>query len=396
MIRKIKVLFLFTFLLVLSWKVRSQGFIPGNAYYNSYSYVKYQAGNLPVIISVPHGGYLQPEDIPDRDCSGCSNVMDSYTQELSQELSEAIFKKTSCYPHVITNLLHRKKFDANRELETAADGNADVTQCWYDYHSFIDTAAAFITEKFQKGLFIDLHGHGHTIQRIELGYLLSAGELAYSDSLLNTPKYTDDNSIRSLADNNLNGLMFSDLLRGEKSLGELLVKRGYPAVPSQTDPFPKSGDSYFNGGYNTLIHGSLQSGTIDAIQMECNSGIRFDTSKRKQFADSLANVISIYLDYHYFDDFDTKPCLTTNGNSLNGQLLSIAPNPACNYIQLMNSCDHPVRIYLYNQLGMLVKSLERLSDCQFEISDIPDGLYVVEVLTDTGEHTLQKLVKNCN
>jgi len=100
----------FSILILCAWNLGfSQTFIPGNIYLDSTGYVAYRAGNLPLIISSPHGGSLQPDSIPDRTCSGCVTVGDAYTKTIAEGMYDEIFKKTGCYPHVIINLLHRKK-----------------------------------------------------------------------------------------------------------------------------------------------------------------------------------------------------------------------------------------------------------------------------------------------
>ena len=185
-------------------------YTPGNTYFDANNYIEYLSGNLPIIISVPHGGYLEPNSIPDRNCSGCVYVKDSYTQELGRAIANAIYQKTSCYPNMIINLLHRKKLDANRSIETAADSNLIAEQAWYDFHSFIDSSKQSIITKYGAGLFIDLHGHSHTIQRVELGYLISKSELQLSDSILNDNYYQDSSSINNLELININSLGFSN------------------------------------------------------------------------------------------------------------------------------------------------------------------------------------------
>ncbi|MEP7128562.1 MAG: T9SS type A sorting domain-containing protein, partial [Chitinophagales bacterium] len=45
------------------------------------------------------------------------------------------------------------------------------------------------------------------------------------------------------------------------------------------------------------------------VQMECNQDIRFNSTARKIFADSLARVIVEYMGSHYFSDFATNACL---------------------------------------------------------------------------------------
>ena len=70
----------------------SQTYIPGNTYFDNTAYVEYIAGNLPIVISVPHGGYLEPVSIPDRNCTGCVYVRDSYTQELARLIKDAFIE----------------------------------------------------------------------------------------------------------------------------------------------------------------------------------------------------------------------------------------------------------------------------------------------------------------
>jgi len=290
----------------------AQTYIPGNSYYGNTGYIQYIAGNIPVIISAPHGGYLEPADIPDHSCSGCVLVKDAYTLELANELAAAITAQTGCYPHIIINLLHRKKLDANRDIEEAADGNAVAEQAWYEFQGFIDSAKQQTAAGFGKGLYIDLHGHGHTIQRIELGYLHTAAELQLPDSVLNTNTYINGSSIKNLVISNLTNQTHAQLLRGNFALGTLLQNKGYPSVPSAGIPYPLPGEPYFNGGYNTARHSSYNGGTIDGIQMECNSGIRLTTAARLAFADSLATALNQYLEQHYFPFYSAGPCTVIN------------------------------------------------------------------------------------
>ena len=256
----------YVFLLIVSLTVSfGQVFIPGNSYLDSTGYVEYIAGNLPIIISVPHGGYLEPADIPDRSCANCVLVRDSYTQELANEIKLAIYQKTGCHPHIIVNLLHRKKFDANREIVEAADGHPTVEEAWYAYHDFIDTAKHYVAKKYNRGIFDDLHGHGHAIQRIELGYTLTKSALQLSDNDLNAVSIINESSIRLLANDNIQTLTHAELIRGQHSFGTLLDHQGFPAVPSTTDPFPQTNDPYFTGGYNTRRYGSENADTLHSI-----------------------------------------------------------------------------------------------------------------------------------
>jgi len=264
---------------------------------------------LPIILSAPHGGNWSPDSIPDRDCSGCSYTIDSYTRVITWGIYDEIFAITGCYPHVIMNRLHRRKFDANRDIGDAADGNPLIEEAWANYHDFVDTARIQIEEDYGRGLFLDIHGHGHTIQRIELGYLLSKSELELSDAVLNTNTYIEESSIRTLVGDNISSAMHADLLRGSDSFGTLMDEKGFPSVPSDSDPSPScSGSCYFSGGYNTVRHGSRDNlGDIDAIQVELDSAAR-SSDNRSMLIDSIALSILEYIDLHYNAEFIPDYC----------------------------------------------------------------------------------------
>ncbi len=160
-------------------------FLPGVTYENEEGYIRYVGGNLPILISVPHGGELEPSAIATRSCEECVNIKDDYTKELGQELSEEITRLSGKHAHLVFNVLHRKKLDANRDEAEGADGNPLAMKAWKDFHAYIDQAKQTITNRFEKGLYIDLHGHGHSIQRIELGYLLYEDELMLREIAFN-------------------------------------------------------------------------------------------------------------------------------------------------------------------------------------------------------------------
>lgn len=326
-------------LLLVTGFVCAQTYLPGQVYFGANSYIEYLAGDSPLIISVPHGGDLEPTDIPDRDCEGCSYLRDSYTQELAREIRDFSIQRTGCYPHVIINRLHRKKLDMNRELLEATDSMASLEVYWKNYQDFITAAKDSVVKVFGKGLFIDLHGHGHTKQRIEYGYLLYGSQLRESDSVMNTPARVRVSSIRNLAASNLGDLPHADLIRGGLALGTLFADRGFPGVPSRQDPFPLADDPYFNGGYNTLQHGSSPGGTIDAVQMELYSAIRFNTNQRRAFADSFVRVTRSYLEAHYFPGYSSQTCQVPNSVRDERDDVSIYPNPVVDEL-IVRSNEH--------------------------------------------------------
>ncbi|MBC8182101.1 T9SS type A sorting domain-containing protein [candidate division KSB1 bacterium] len=288
---------LFSFFILISFCTNfyAQQYIPGEIYNGRNNYTEFRPGELPLIFSAPHGGSLEPSEIPDR--SYGITVTDMKTIETALAAREAVFNFTGKYPHVIISNLKRTKLDPNREIVEGAQGNQWAEQAWNEYHKFIEIAKDSVTVKFGKGLYIDFHGHGHSIKRLELGYLLSSTDLMLSDEQLNASEYINKSSLKALAAET--PASFPDLIRGSKSLGTLLEERDIPAVPSSPQPDPGSGNSYFSGGYSTKRHGSRDSGVISGLQMECHyNGIRDTSGNRKRFAEKLTEILDIYFQEH--------------------------------------------------------------------------------------------------
>ncbi len=374
--------------------IPAQSIVPGESIFDTTGYVEYLPGNLPIVISVPHGGYLQPLDIPRRNCSGCVYNRDLFTQELARSIIDDFVATTGCYPHVIINLLHRNRFDANRSIETAADGDPTVEDAYHSYHAFIDLAKAQVETDYGRGLFLDLHGHAHTIQRVELGYRLSRSQLQQTDSQLNQATLIEESSIRTLVGDNLQALSHAELLRGSTSLGTLLEDQGFRAVPSRQDPFPIGSEAYFSGGYNTGRHSSENGGRIDGIQIECNQDIRFDETTREKFADSLTLSINEYLQLHYFDQYQSNYCGLTTQTSEESkpERITVFPNPARDQINL-NTPTVPLQLTIQNHLGQKVRSLSWKGG-PIDIQDLPSGFYLISIRKNKEWISTQPLIKH--
>jgi hypothetical protein len=185
------------------------------------------------------------------------------------------------------------KLDCNRELAVAAMGDPEAAQAWAEFQSFVVEARAAVVREQGRGLLIDIHGHGHAIQRLELGYLLDGDQLGLADSVLNQVTWRDSTSIRDLLGRA--GQPLTTVLRGPNGLGTLFAAQGFPSVPSGSDPWP-NGTPYFNGGYNTLTYGSLTGGTVSAVQIESHfTGVRDTPATRAAFAGAFVSVVRAYV-----------------------------------------------------------------------------------------------------
>jgi hypothetical protein len=269
--------------------------------YGTNSYVEYHQGTLPVVIAVPHGGAVSPAALPNRTCNDAVTVTDLNTIELAQQIDAAFFAQTGCHPHLIYCNLRRTKLDCNRNLADGACGNPAAALAWTEYHRFIEQAQASAQQEYEGNiLFIDLHGHGHPLQRLELGYLLYGDELRLSDQELNTPPLIAVSAIQNLVADNANNYTHAALLRGPQALGTLLGEAGFPAVPSAQIPAPAAADSYFSGGYTTVRHTSYTTGnTVNGLQIECNlTGVRDNATNRQAFGEALSTAVLDFLRIH--------------------------------------------------------------------------------------------------
>lgn len=242
--------------------------------------VEYFRGTLPLIIAAPHGGMLRPESIPDR--KDGVQLRDLGSDSLAVEIGEAMATRYGAWPHVVICHLHRSKVDCNREVEEATEGNVQAVETWNAFHEVIATAR----KAAGRGLFIDLHGHGHPIDRIEIGYLLSRGQLQMSGASFEG--LAPLTSLASLVGKD--GRTLEQLVRGPESLGALLEAKGYAVVPSATEPEPGE-NPFFSGGYNTEIY-SKGGPEFFSLQIECSrAGVRDTKENRQKFAAALAEVL---------------------------------------------------------------------------------------------------------
>lgn len=275
---------------------------PGTVITDAEGYTEVVIGDYPLVLSVPHGGDTAPDDILDRECDGVETVKDGGTVEMARAIQEeykTVYGKT---PSVLISHIARTKIDQNRDLEEALCDNVELTETWLFYHNYLDSLLQYSSQRFGKALFIDLHAHGHAIQRLELGHGLSIAELGYVYDGLefppHIPNYLGDLREKSTYHNLIKmepALTLQKTLIGEHAFGTSMAERGFPSVPSKQDPFPKAGQQYFNGGFNTSFATSEEYPNVYGFQIESNSASRNSQERRKQFAKRLAESVEIML-----------------------------------------------------------------------------------------------------
>lgn len=257
------------------------------------NYVEYISGSLPIIISAPHGGTYDPDYISNRN-RGVFDI-DENTQELTQEILEEFFTQTSCYPHTVLMNLARNKVDANRAINEATSDDFQSISSYKSFHQFICDAKKQVHRKYQKGLYIDIHGQSHEHGHIEFGYLLLNDTLKLEDKELK--KHQKYSSIKTLE--NFSNKCFIEQLKGKSSLSGLMNKKNFKCIPSQDMPYAKCGN-YFEGAYNTKVYSSQDNGSISSIQAEFPYlGCRDTKKNRKRTAKAFVESLIEFMHIHF-------------------------------------------------------------------------------------------------
>ena len=230
----------------------------------------FQQGDLPVVISAPHGGSLPFPGVEPRKGEGMEAgpagfrvVRDGGTEELALEVARQLAVRMQGTPSFVISRVHRRYVDFNRPPNIAVeDPRARVV---YDqYHAALGDAVRAIREKHPTGLLIDIHGQGTSA----------------------ATAYRGTSNGRTVS--GLKSKIGEQFFHGPTSLPGLLKKRGWTVHP---DPFDGKEQAGFTGGYIVKTYGSHQPEGIDAIQWELGADYR-KTSVRERVAKELADSIA--------------------------------------------------------------------------------------------------------
>jgi len=270
--------------------------IPGTAYFGTARHVEYVAGDLPLVLTAPHGGRLRPASLADR--KDGSLEMDANTQELARALAAAVHARTGAHLHLVASLLHRVKLDPNREIKEAAQGDPGAELAWREFHAAVAGALAAAVARHGFAFLVDLHGHSHPIARLELGYGLSTAQLNVADAAFDRSGVIAVSTFRDL--HARRGGSAATLLRGPRSLGALFAAQGYDVVPSPAAPQPGN-NPYFSGSYIVRHHTAApHAAAVSGLQIECHrNGVRDTEENRAKFARAAADILLTFLQENY-------------------------------------------------------------------------------------------------
>ena len=211
--------------------------------------IEIYSGDLPIVLSAPHGGSLEIEGVPERKGQGVKRFVrtkDMWTDQLTVKLADSIEKKTGKRPYVVVANFHRKFIDANRSADLAYE-SPKAKPVYDSYHRAIASARREVLQRWGRGMLFDVHGQAAEAKAIFRG--------------------TQNGQTTS----HLVGKFGQEALSGEKSVFGLFAKESIAVIP---DLGPEHRETRYTGGYIVRAYGSSSGGAMDAIQLEFGRELR--------------------------------------------------------------------------------------------------------------------------
>lgn len=198
-------------------------------------------GDLPLVISAPHGGRA-------RVAGGAGRrqgvlVRDEDTAELALLVAQRVIDKLGAKPYVVVAQFSRRDADANRPADEAFEDEVSGAH-WRAYHQALRTAVDECRARFGEALLVDLHGQARQPEVVARG--------------------TRDG--RTMA--RLGARLGDAWLLGEKALDRRLAARGHKVVPEPREDGARAKETLFEGGHIVATYGATSHDGIDAMQFE--------------------------------------------------------------------------------------------------------------------------------
>lgn len=234
-----------------------------------------EAGELPVILTAPHGG---TEDVPD--CAARTpvgtrfvNRPDQRTDLLARGIADELKQLTGKSPYLVIARFHRKFIDANRRADEAY-GDPGCAAVYDAYHAAIRRHIGEIRSKYPQAMLFDIHG-----------------QAAYPDSILRGTHY-------GTAVARLLARAGAPAINGPDSVFGRFAAMGYHIVPlNNTVPTDRVEAKGYTGGHTVALYGSNRHDGIDAMQLEFGIDLRAGNVVAATARDTALAIAAFYTRY---------------------------------------------------------------------------------------------------
>jgi N-formylglutamate amidohydrolase len=234
--------------------------------------IQVEPGELPMILTAPHGGTLSVPYCGERSAVGTRfvNRPDAYTDRLARGIADELKRLTGKAPYLVIANFHRKYIDANRRADEAY-ASPGCAAAYDAYHAVIRGYIDEMREKYPRAMLFDVHG-----------------QIAYRDAILRGTRY--GNTVQALL-----ARAGAPAITGPDSVFGRFAALGYRIVPlNDTAPTDRVEARNYIGGYTVDTYGSNRSDGIDAMQLEFGRDLREGAALETTAKDTAQAIAAFY------------------------------------------------------------------------------------------------------
>lgn len=240
-------------------------------------FIAIQEGQLPVILSAPHGGQggmpgvaVRKGEGLEKGARGFRTERDVNTELLAFEVAAALQKKLRKKPYYVVAKFHRRYIDANRPPDIAVE-DPKARQVYDAYHGTLAKFCDEVRRAYGHGLVLDIHGQSSARDTVFRGT-----QNGKTDRLL----------VQRFGEK---------VHAGPESFCGLLAAQGVKVQPTDT----RRETAGFTGGH--IVHTCGAREGIGAIQLEFGSDLR-SKAELKTTAAKTADAIAAFVRLHLQDN----------------------------------------------------------------------------------------------
>lgn len=151
---------------------------PSTSFRTTVNHTTYESGDIPVLITVPHGGNDAPAGVSLRTTSydDFETSRESYLRDIAVALADELDTTHGITPYLVIGESHRQYIDYNRDETIAVAGglneayeDADANTFYDEYHGRVATYVSTIQSTYGSGLLIDMHGQSSVGDKLVRG-----------------------------------------------------------------------------------------------------------------------------------------------------------------------------------------------------------------------------------